>query len=293
MENCGLVLEGGGMKGLYTAGVLEYFLEKNIFFNYVIGVSAGACMGASYLSRQKGRNKKVNVELVNDPRYLSWRNLLFKREIFGMDFLFDEVPKHIVPFDFERLRKTEERFLIGTMDCHTGEAIYYNKDEHSTDILKIIRASSSLPFIARPVEYNGRVLLDGGLVDPIPIRKAKEDGNQKNIVIMTKATNQRLNKSNISSLLKRLYKKYPVVAESFENRLDIYNDTLSFIESEQEKEHVFLIQPSIDLPVSSFERSQKRLLQLYELGYHDAKTQLDSLVKWLEINNDGVIPSAR
>ncbi|WP_332631826.1 patatin-like phospholipase family protein [Halalkalibacter flavus] len=282
MQNCGLVLEGGGMKGLYTAGVLEYFLEKDLFFSYVIGVSAGACMGASYVSKQMGRNKNVNVGLVNDPRYLSFRNLIFKREMFGMDFLFDEVPRRIVPFDFETFAMTKQQFLIGTMDCHTGEAIYYNKQQHKDDILKIIRASSSIPFIARPVEYDGRLLLDGGLVDPIPLEKAKKDGNQKNIVIMTKSTNERLKASRASSILKRLYRKFPAVADSFEKRLVTYNDTLSFIESEQEEKKVFLIQPSIDLSISGFERNQKRLLELYELGYHDAKMQFERLKKWLE-----------
>jgi predicted patatin/cPLA2 family phospholipase len=283
MQNCGLVLEGGGMKGLYTAGVLEYFLEKDLFFSYVIGVSAGACMGASYVSKQMGRNKKVNVGLVNDPRYLSLRNLIFKREMFGMDFLFDEVPNHIVPFDFETFEMTKQKFLIGTMDCYTGEAIYFNKQQRKEDILKIIRASSSIPFIARPVEYDGRLLLDGGLVDPIPIEKAKKDGNQKNIVIMTKPTNERLNASRATSILKRFYRKFPAVADSFEKRLVTYNDTLSFIESEQEEKKVFLIQPSIDLSISGFERNQKRLLELYELGYHDAKMQFGRLKKWLEI----------
>ncbi|MBU8906431.1 patatin-like phospholipase family protein [Desertibacillus haloalkaliphilus] len=282
MKNCGLVLEGGGMKGLYTAGVLEYFLEKELFFNYVIGVSAGACMAASYLSRQKGRNKKVNVGLVNDHRYLSLRNLLFKREVFGMDFLFNEVPNHIVPFDFHTFRATKEQFLIATMDCRTGEAVYYNKERNDDDLLKIIRASSSLPFIARPVEYDGRLLLDGGLVDPIPIRKAKNDGIHKNIVITTKPVNEYLKPNRATSVLKRLYRRYPVVADSFEKRLYTYNDSLSMIKTEQDEGNVFLIEPSVDLPVSSFERNQRRLLQLYELGYHDAKKHFNSIMHWLE-----------
>ncbi|PYZ91717.1 patatin family protein [Salipaludibacillus keqinensis] len=281
MHNCGLVLEGGGMKGLYTAGVLEYFLERDLFFNYVIGVSAGACMGASYLSRQKGRNKEVNIGLVNDSRYLSWRNVILRRQLFGMDFLFDHVPNHIVPFDFTALEKGKEQFLIGTIDCHTGEALYYNKQEHGKDILKIIRASSSLPLIAPPVEYDGRVLLDGGLVDPIPIKKAKKDGNQKNVVIMTKTNNERLKPSRASSFMRLLYRKYPAVADSLHKRLITYNEALSFIEAEQEKGNVFLIQPSEDVPVSSFERNQKRLENLYELGYHDAKTQFGRLSEWV------------
>jgi predicted patatin/cPLA2 family phospholipase len=282
MHNCGLVLEGGGMKGLYTAGVLEYFLEKGIFFNYVIGVSAGACMGASYLSRQKGRNKKVNIGLVKDPRYLSWRNFIIKRELFGMDFLFDKVPNHIVPFDFTALDKSQEDFLVGTMDCQTGEALYYNKKRHGKDILKIIRASSSLPLIAQPVEYNGKVLLDGGLADPLPVKKAYEDGSRKNVVIMTKAVNDCTKPRRTSAFMRLMYRKYPAVADSLEKRVITYNEALAFIEAEQEKDNIYVIRPSVDLPVSSFERNQKRLLRLYELGYQDAHTHSRKLSLWLE-----------
>lgn len=286
MQNCGLVLEGGGMKGLYTAGVLEYFLEKELFFNYVIGVSAGACMGASYSSRQKGRNKKVNIGLVSDSRYLSWRNLILKRELFGMDFLFDEIPNKIVPFDFNTFATSNEQFIIGTIDCHTGEALYYNKQEHGKDILKIIRASSSLPFIAPPVEYDGRFLLDGGLVDPIPIKKAFNDGNLKNVVIMTKGNNQRLQPSTASSFMKLLYRKYPAVADSLQKRLITYNEALSLIELEVERGNVFLIQPSMDLPVSSFERNPHKLLRLYELGYYDAQRHDQRLTEWINRKRD-------
>lgn len=281
MYNCGLVLEGGGMKGLYTAGVLEYFLENELFFSYVSGVSAGACMGASYVSRQKGRNKEVNVGLASDPRFLSWRNLIFKRELFGMDFLFDEIPNKLVPFDYEAFRESKERFLVATMDCQTGEARYYDKEKHGKDILKIIRASSSLPFIAAPVEYEGRMLLDGGLVDPVPVKKSIEDGNEKNIVVLTKGENKRLEPGRTSGLMRLLYRKYPAVAESFRKRLVTYNETLGFLEKEQKSGNIFIIQPSRELPVSSFERNEARLLSLYDLGYNDAKNNVIRLKQWL------------
>lgn len=210
MKNIGLVLEGGGMKGLYTAGVLEYFMEKNLFFPYVVGVSAGACMGATYLSRQKGRNKKVNTELVADHRYISYRNLIRKRELFGMDFLFDEVPNKIVPFDFQTFLNSNEQFVIGTTDCESGQAIYYNKAEHGNDILKIIRASSSVPFIAPAVEYDNRKLLDGGIIDPIPVLKAQTDGYEKNVVIMTKPEGYEKQRNKFSGIAKILYRKYRI-----------------------------------------------------------------------------------
>ncbi|SFI73380.1 MULTISPECIES: patatin family protein [unclassified Bacillus (in: firmicutes)] len=280
MNNIGLVLEGGGMKGLYTAGVLEYFMEQNLYFPYVIGVSAGACMAATYLSRQKGRNKKVNTELVSDPRYISFRNFLRKRELFGMDFLFDEVPNKIVPFDFQTFQDGAEQFVIGTTDCETGEAVYYNKHEHGDDILKIIRASSSVPFIAPVVEYDDKRLLDGGITDPIPIQKAQGDGYQKNVVIMTKPAGYKKQPSKLASIAKWLYRQYPNVADRLAQHSEIYNNTISYLYSEEQKENFFVIQPSVQLPVSGLERNQERLVHLYELGYNDAKNQFEQLKEW-------------
>ncbi|MDQ0255099.1 putative patatin/cPLA2 family phospholipase [Evansella vedderi] len=269
------------MKGLYTAGVLEFFLEQNLFFPYVIGVSAGACMAGSYLSKQKGRNKRVNIGLVKDPRYLSYRNILLKRQLFGMDFLFDEIPNKIIPFDFETFLAGEEKFYIGTTDCHSGEAVYYNKHEIGFDTLKVIRASSSLPFIAPIVDFKGKKLLDGGLVDPIPLKKAQQDGHKKNVIIMTNSPGFTDKPNKLNYLAKVVYNKYPKIATILRKRHMIYNDTLAYIKTEEEKGNLFIIQPSIPLPMSPIERNEKRLLDLYHLGYNDAKNQWGSLIRWL------------
>ncbi|MDM5188820.1 patatin family protein [Bacillus sp. DX4.1] len=281
MKNIGLVLEGGGMKGLYTAGVLEYFMENDLFFPYVVGVSAGACMGATYLSRQKGRNKKVNTELVSDHRYISYRNLLWKRELFGMDFLFDEVPNKLEPFDFQTFLNGNEQFVIGTTDCESGQAIYYNKQEHGNDILKIIRASSSVPFIAPTVDYDGKKLLDGGIIDPIPIRKAQYDGFRKNIVIMTKPEGYEKQRNKFSPMAKFIYRRYPKISELLVNHYHFYNETVSYMYSAAQRENFFVIQPSVQLPISGIERNKEKLVNLYNLGYNDAKTQHEKLLEWM------------
>ncbi|KEK23413.1 patatin-like phospholipase family protein [Bacillus gaemokensis] len=282
MKNIGLVLEGGGMKGLYTAGVLEYFMENDVFFPYVVGVSAGACMGATYLSRQKGRNKKVNTELVSDPRYISYRNFIQKRELFGMDFLFDEVPNKIVPFDFQTFLHTNEQFVIGTTDCESGQAVYYTKQEHGDDILKIIRASSSVPFIAPAVDYDGKKLLDGGIIDPIPVRKAQKDGYQKNVVIMTKPEGYEKQRNKFSSMAKFLYRRYPKISKLLVEHYRFYNETVSYMNSSEQKGNFYIIQPSMQLPVSGIERNQEKLINLYSLGYNDAKNQYERLLEWIE-----------
>ncbi len=281
MKEVGLVLEGGGMRGLYTAGVLECFMEHDLYFPYVIGVSAGACMAASYLSRQKGRNKKVNIELVSDHRYLSFRNFISKRELFGMDFLFDEIPRKIVPFDFETFLKGSEQFIVVATDCETGEPVYYSKHEHGNHMLKLLRASSSLPFISESVEYNGKFLLDGGMIDPIPLKKSQSDGNEKNVIIMTKLEQYKMRQRKLASMLKYTYKRHPKIACLLQERYKLYNDTLSYIHSEKSKENLFIIQPSSRVPVRRIERNQVRLKELYELGYSDAKDQLQQLDQFL------------
>lgn len=282
MKTIGLVLEGGGMKGVYTAGVLEYFMEKELYFPYVIGVSAGACMAASYLSRQKGRNKKVNIDLVSDPRYLSFRNFVTKRQMFGMDFLFDEIPKNIVPFDFDTFLQGPERMIVGATDCETGEAVYYTKQEHGENMLQIIRASSSLPFIAPSVEYQGKHLLDGGIIDPIPIRKSQADGNRKNIIVMTKEENYTLQPSRFSSVMRLFLKKHPRIGERLIERHRLYKETLTHIESEKETGNVLVIQPSAPIGVRRIEKDQNKLLQLYELGYADAKRREQEIRQFIE-----------
>src|SRR5690625_4380963 len=186
MVGAGLILEGGGMRGLYTAGVLEYFMEQDLYFPYKIGVSAGACMVASYLYRQKERNKKVILGYIEDKRYISFSNFIKKREVFGMDFIFDEIPNQLVPFDMDTYRKNSEELVIVTTDCETGQPVYFDKTNQGDDLVLLLRASSSLPFVASSVEYKGRHLLDGGIVDPIPIKKAQQDGFEKNVIILTK-----------------------------------------------------------------------------------------------------------
>lgn len=278
--NCGLVLEGGGMRGVYTAGILEYFMEKNLYFPYVIGVSAGACMAASYLSRQPGRNKKVNIDFVGDPRYLSYRNFWKKRQMFDMDFLFDEIPNKLVPYDYESFLNRTEQFVVVTTDCLTGEPVYYNMDQHGEDMLQLIRASSSLPFVAPSVAYQDKMLLDGGIIDPIPLKKAQKDGFEKNVVILTKPVGYKKKASRFSSLFK--YKQFPIISERLQTRYKLYNETLDYVDSEKESGSTFVFQPSQPLPVGRMERKKERLQALYELGYEDAKNNYKALQEFLQ-----------
>src|SRR5690625_4796433 len=231
MVDTGLILEGGGMRGLYTAGVLEYFMEQNLYFPYNIGVSAGACMAASYLSRQKGRNRKVNLGYIEDKRYISFTNFIKKREVFGMDFIFDEIPNQLVPFDMETFRKNAEELVIVTTDCETGKPVYYDKANHGDDLVLLLRASRSLPFVSSSIAYKGRHLMDGGIGDPIPIKKAQTEGFEKNVMMPTKPERYYKQPSQLTSLLK--YKKHPKINDLLVERYKNYRETLQYIDVQE------------------------------------------------------------
>lgn len=287
MLNNGLVLEGGGMRGVYTAGVLEYFMEKNQYFPYVIGVSAGACHAASYLSRQPGRNKSVTIDYIKHPDYISMRNLLTKKELFGMDLIFDQIPNNLVPFDFKTFHSAEEKFLIGTTDCITGKPVYFEKKDCTADILSIIRASSSLPFMAKAVSYQGKFLMDGGIADPIPIHKALKDGVQKNVIILTKKRGYRKKRSIFSKTARYFYKDFKGLSHALEIRWKLYNDTLDEIERLEDAGKVFVIRPQEDFKVKRTERDSIKLESMHKQGFLDAQCAYEPMVNWLQVNNGG------
>jgi len=281
MEGIGLVLEGGGMRGVYTAGVLEFFMNYDLYFPYVIGVSAGACNACSYISKQKGRNKIVTIDYVNDPRYLSVRNLVKEKSLFGMDFIFNEIPHNIEPFDFDMFHQSEQRFVVGTTDVYSGQPIYFEKKTHQ-DVLQLVRASSSLPFAAPTVQIDDWELLDGGIADPIPIRKSIADGNHKNIVVLTRNANYRKSPFKHKWLAKRKYPEYKGLVEAMSNRHQVYNETLELVDQLATEEKVFVLRPSKPVEVGRMEKDKRKLENLYLQGYKDAQNQYEDLLKWLE-----------
>ncbi|MEI4831202.1 patatin family protein [Bacillus sp. FJAT-53711] len=281
LKNTGLVLEGGGMRGVYTAGVLEFFMENDLYFPYVIGVSAGACNAASYLSRQKERNKTVNIEYVTHPRYLSYKNLWKKRQLFDMDFIFREIPTQHVPFDFETYFNNEQHFLVGTTDCETGQPVYFEKGRTQEEALTLLQASSSLPFVAPVVEFGGKKLLDGGISDPIPVRKAQIDGCQKPVVILTRNKGYAKKKSKFGWVAAKAYKKYPNLVNTMLARYEVYNETLHYIEKEEAAGNIFVIRPTDQLEVDRMEKNPEKLQRLYEQGFQDAEKTYEDLVQFL------------
>ncbi|MGI2327907.1 patatin-like phospholipase family protein [Planococcus sp. YIM B11945] len=277
----GLILEGGGMRGVYSGGVLERFLDEQLFMDYVIGVSAGACNAASYISRQTGRNREVTIGYVHHPDYISMKNLLLRRELFGMNLIFDEIPNKLVPFDYEQFGDATEEFVIGTTDCLTGEAVYFEKKEHAKDVLAIVRASSSLPFMAKPVEFEGRLLMDGGVADPIPIRKALADGVTKPIIILTREKGYRKKKSTLTRVLPALYRQFPGIVKSMENRYIRYNETMEFVEQLEAEGKALVIRPDNLFKIGGFERDANKLTVLYNQGYQNADTAMEKIKEFI------------
>lgn len=278
LHDIGLVLEGGGMRGVYTAGVLEYFMEEEIFFPYVIGVSAGAGVAASYLSKQKGRNKIVNIDYAVDPRYLSLKNYWKKGELFGMDFIFNEIPNKLVPYHYDELLvNNPAEFVIGTTDVVTGKPVYFHKKDYGQDVLTVMKASSSLPFVAPIVDFKNQKLLDGGISDPIPIKKAQNDGFKKNIVVLTRNEGYRKKPSKFHFLVKRKYPEYKGLQKALADRYLKYNETVDYLEKEEKSGNTIIIRPQTPLEVGRVERNPEKLQKLYEQGYTDAKAMKQHL----------------
>ncbi|WP_234118911.1 patatin-like phospholipase family protein [Clostridium hydrogenum] len=285
MNNIGLVLEGGGMRGVYTGGVLDFFMDKNLYFPYVIGVSMGACSGASYVSKQRGRTKSATIDYVSDPRYLSYRNLLKYKSIFGMDFVFNEIPTKLLPFDFDTFFNYYGEFVIGATNCNTGKEVYfYKKDYNYENILKVIQASSSLPFVAEPVKINDYILMDGGLSDPVPIKKSIADGNKKNIIILTRNSGYMKKPFKFKWVTSKKYSKFKGLCDSIINRPVLYNNTMEYIDELEKSGDVFIIRPDFPPDVKRTEKNTEKLTALYLQGYKDAEKNYDKLLKFIDEN---------
>jgi predicted patatin/cPLA2 family phospholipase len=271
----GLILEGGGLRGNYTAGVLDAFLDEHVMFPYVIGVSAGAGMGCSYVSGQRGRNLEILRRFHGDPRYLSFRNFITTGSLFGMDFVFHEIPSRLIPFDWERFIASPPRFTAVCTDCETGRAEYFEKKPEFApeDFYTILEASSSMPYVAPMVAYNGKKYLDGAISDAIPLKKAVSEGFSRNVVVLTNPAGYR-KKQEPHPPDGLLYFGRKQLVEALKTRVERYNGSLQQAEAEAQAGSVIIIRPSKDLNVSRVEKNREKLERLYELGYTDTKKTL-------------------
>lgn len=281
MYQAGLILEGGGMKGIYTAGVLDFFLDKEIEFSSVYGVSAGACHMCSYLSKQRGRALDVSVDYLDTRRYCSVESLLTSGDLFNVDICYSLIPDYLYPYDYEAFNRYEGKAYSVATDIVTGKPEYFRIRDMKDDIVKI-RASASLPLVSRNVKIGNSLYLDGGISDSIPLQQSVISGNRKNVVIMTKEVGFVRQPSRQLGLVRARYIQYPKVYELMADRHIRYNEQLEFIERQQAEGRAFVIRPKTAGDVRRVEKDPEKLRVLYQQGYKDAEECYEELKKFLE-----------
>ena len=278
----GLILEGGAMRGMFTAGVMDVMMENDIVFDGAIGVSAGAAFGCNYKSKQIGRAARYNMKYCDDKRYCGIGSLIKTGNIFSTDFAYGEVPMKKDIFDFYTYKNNPMEFYVVCTDIESGEAVYHRYDDFSDHGFDWIRASASMPLVSEIVEIDGVKMLDGGVADSIPLKYFESIGYDRNVVILTRPGEYRKKKNNIIPLIKLKYKKYPEFVKAMEERHIKYNETLEYIAAEEQKGNVLVIRPDEALPVGRIERNRDNLKAAYEIGRNTAIRKLDKVKKFLK-----------
>ena len=281
-----LILEGGALRGIFTAGVLDALDEKNLLFEFVIGVSAGSCMGVSYVSRQKGRSSKITLTYCNDRRYFSWQNLLREGNLFSIKFSYEAIPRTLVPFDYKAFEQSPQRFIAVATDCATGKPVYFenNTPERKKDMTTEIRASSSMPFVSKPVEINGRMYLDGGITDSIPVEYSMQHGHAKSIVVRTRPRGYRKKeKASLLPIFKFLFPKYPELAKALSQRSINYNHEADLIDKLEAEGKCLVIYLPEDIKAGRLERDRSKLEALYQAGYQAGLNYAEKLPTFLNL----------
>jgi predicted patatin/cPLA2 family phospholipase len=241
----------------------------------------GACNAANYVSKQPERNRIVNTRFVTDTRYISYRRLLCGGDLFGMHFIFTTIPEELVPFDYATFYASGVRLVTVVTDCLTGEPLYYEKKDLGEEYLKVLRASSSLPFIAKPVEFRGRILMDGGLSDSVPIRRCMGDGVRKPVVVLTREKGYRKSPSRAAALARLFYPRYPGLKAALASRYREYNETMDFLDAMEERGELFVIRPRMKLDVGRVERNRTKIYRAYEEGCDEAAGRFSALEAYL------------
>lgn len=281
----GLVLEGGAMRGLFSAGVMDVLMENNLTFNGAVGVSAGACFGCNYKSGQKGRVIRYNLRFCRDKRYCSLKSFIATGNIFGAEFCYHTIPDKLDIFDSETFEKNPMEFFVVATDIETGKAVYHRMSKTNYHELEWMRASASMPLASKIVEINGRKFLDGGIADSIPIKFMESIGYDKNIVILTQPRSFIKKQNRSLSLIRKTYRKYPAFVKSFENRPEMYNNELNFIRKSESEGRAFVIAPPIKLPIGHTEHNPDKLLEVYRIGRKTALSIIDDITAFLNCNS--------
>ena len=278
LGNLSLILEGGGMRGMFSAGVFDAFMEKELVFPHIAGVSAGACNILSYMSGQKGRTRRIIEDFVGDDRYCSVKNWLRTRSLFGFDFILNDIPRRLLPFDYEAFYDYPGRLEVGTTDCETGESIWYTQMDMGKNFTPV-RASASLPFFAPVVHFDKRRLLDGALTDPIPVDRGQRAGYDKFVIVLTRNKGYRKHRAVPSALVKLWYPHYPLLQQILAERPANYNKQLEAAEALAEQGKAVIIRPRQPLEIDRLDLDKQKLLALYDHGYDCGLAACNEILK--------------
>jgi predicted patatin/cPLA2 family phospholipase len=279
----GLVLEGGAMRGLFTAGVTDVLMENGITFDAAVGVSAGAVFGCNYKSGQIRRAIRYNTRFCKDKRYCSIRSLIKTGDMFGAEFCYHTLPDKLDVFDRDAFDSSPMEFWAVCTELRTGRPVYHKFGKMNCDELEWLRASASMPIASRTVEVGGRLLLDGGVSDSIPLKFMESRGFKKNVVILTRSRDYEKKPVRIMPLIKMKYKKYPDFVKAFENRYKMYNGQLKHIRRSEEAGTAFVIAPPEELPIGHVEHDPEKMLEVYRIGRRVANEKLEALKGFLEL----------
>ena len=278
----GLVLEGGAMRGLFTAGVIDVWMTAGITFDGLVGVSAGACFGCNYKSRQPGRVIRYNKRLAKDPRYCSWRSLLKTGDLFNVDFCYREIPFELDPFDVAVYEANPMEFHLSVTDCETGKPVYRRLDKADQEAFRWIQASASMPLVSRPVEIDGREYLDGGLSDGIPLAYFERMGFDRNVVVTTRPHGYRKFASWKVALTKVFLRRYPAVYRALATRHEWYNRTLEYVDRRVADGAALLVCPEAPLPIARVCHDPEAMQRVYDLGKAAGERSAASVKEFLK-----------
>lgn len=280
LKDTSLILEGGGFRGIYAAGVLDRFLEEDLVFPYSIGVSMGAVIGVNYIARQPKRMIDWCAKYISDKRYMSVSNLIKEGNFFSHGYGFNQSPRRFFPFDFKTYYNAPEKFYFTTTDVKTGLPKYFEKMDE--EVINLTLATSALPMISKFVNIKGENYLDGGISDAIPIKKAIEDGNKKHVIVLTRGKDYRKKPYKGNQLVNRYYKNYPHLLKAFETRNTIYNNTLDFIDQLEADGKAFVFRTNDDADTAMIQRDSNVLRHNYNYGYSQADVRINDLKTFLK-----------
>lgn len=276
----GLVLEGGGMRAIYVAGVLDVFMEEGLTFDGVVGISAGAIHGSNFVAGQKGRTIRYYKKYCTNKRMIGIRNLIFTGSIVNNKFFYHDLPDRLDPFDYEVYQNSDTDFYAGATNLETGKCEYIHIKDMKADI-DALRASSSLPYVSRIVDFKGMKLLDGAFSDSIPVNAFRQMGYNKNVVVLTQHDGFVKKPENANKARKK-YKKYPNFVDSIIHRHEVYNQTLADIKQYQAEGDVFALYPSVPLDLPLIGSSPEELQRVYDIGVNDTRERMEALKAWME-----------